>query len=143
MCKGTEYAWLRQGRPLPSLYGILMCRADFLNSKCGAGFSNEFLVNSAADLAVEYNDASVNENMHAATAFKIFLKPHNNFLTHLSDSHYRFFRRTVISIVLSTDMAAHTDLVNVRICFLDHAFTSGELRCALYTSQCIQRSPGC
>ena len=63
---------------------------------------------------MEYNDASINENMHASTAFRIFLKPQNNFLTHLSDDHYRFFRRTVISIVLATDMAAHTELVNVR-----------------------------
>ena len=53
--------------------------------------------------------------MHAATAFKIFLRPQNNFLAHLSDNHYRFFRRTVISIVLATDMAAHADLVNVRL----------------------------
>lgn len=70
-------------------------------------------MNAAAELAVEYNDSSVNENMHAATAFRIFLKPNNNFMAHLSDSHFRFFRRTVISIVLSTDMAAHADLVNV------------------------------
>lgn len=78
-----------------------------------AGVSNEFLVNSSADLALEYNDTSVNENMHAAKAFQIFLMPHNNFLSHLSDSHYRFFRRTVISIVLATDMASHTELVSV------------------------------
>lgn len=62
---------------------------------------------------MEYNDRSVNENMHAATAFRILLKPNNNFLAHLPDSHFRFFRRTVISIVLSTDMAHHTELMGV------------------------------
>jgi hypothetical protein len=77
------------------------------------GVSNEFLVQAAADIALEYNDHSVNENMHAARAFRIFVKPQNNFMAHLPDSYYRYFRRTVISIVLSTDMAGHAELVSV------------------------------
>ena len=80
----------------------------------GAGLTNDFLVTSHAEAALTYNDSSVNENMHSAMAFRILLKPQNNFLSHLPDSHFRFFRRTVIAIVLSTDMAGHTDLVNVR-----------------------------
>ena len=75
--------------------------------------SNEFLVQSAADVALEYNDNSVNENMHAAKAFSIFVKPQNNFMAHLPEVQYRYFRRTVISIVLSTDMAGHAELVSV------------------------------
>jgi len=78
-----------------------------------AGVSNEFLVQSAADVALEYNDNSVNENMHAAKAFSIFVRPQNNFMAHLPDGHYRYFRRTVISIVLSTDMAGHGELGGV------------------------------
>ena len=42
--------------------------------------SNEFLVTTHADAALTYNDASVNENMHAALAFRLLRKPGNNFL---------------------------------------------------------------
>lgn len=83
-----------------------------------AGVSNDFLVNSAAQTALEYNDIHVNENMHAALAFKIFLKPANNFLIEKSDPElYRYFRQTVISIVLATDMAGHEELMHVKPSF--------------------------
>jgi 3'5'-cyclic nucleotide phosphodiesterase len=45
-----------------------------------AGVSNGFLVASRSTTALLYNDNSVNENMHLALAFRILLKPENNFL---------------------------------------------------------------
>ena len=62
-----------------------------------------------------YNDNSVNENMHTAKAFQILLVPENNFVSHLPEQHFKFFRRTLISIILSTDMAGHTDLIRVHL----------------------------
>lgn len=58
-----------------------------------------------------YNDVSVNENMHLATAFKILRRPGNDLWEHLTPDQYRFLRRTVIQIVLATDMAGHSDLL--------------------------------
>lgn len=60
-----------------------------------------------------YNDVSVNENMHLATAFKILRRPGNDLWEHLSPDQFRFFRRTVIQIVLATDMAGHSELLQV------------------------------
>ena len=60
-----------------------------------------------------YNDVSVNENMHLATAFKILRRPGNDLWEHLTSDQYRFLRRTVIQIVLATDMAGHSDLLQV------------------------------
>jgi len=67
-----------------------------------------------------YNDVSVNENMHLATAFKILRRPGNDLWEHLSPDQFRFFRRTVIQIVLATDMAGHSELLQVTsllLCF--------------------------
>lgn len=73
--------------------------------------SNDFLINTRNETALVYNDVSVNENMHLATAFKILRRPGNDLMEHLSPEHYRFFRRTVIQIVLATDMAGHSELL--------------------------------
>ena len=78
-----------------------------------AGVSNDFLINTRNETALVYNDVSVNENMHLATAFKILRRPGNDLWEHLSPDQYRFFRRTVIQIVLATDMAGHSELLQV------------------------------
>ena len=78
-----------------------------------AGVSNDFLINTKNETALVYNDVSVNENMHLATAFKILRRPGNDLWEHLSPDQYRFFRRTVIQIVLATDMAGHSELLQV------------------------------
>ncbi|DBA98108.1 hypothetical protein WJX77_006732 [Trebouxia sp. C0004] len=75
------------------------------------GVSNDFLVNTKNETALVYNDVSVNENMHLATAFKILRRPGNEVWEHLSPEQFRFFRRTVIQIVLATDMAGHSELL--------------------------------
>lgn len=73
--------------------------------------SNDFLINTRNETALVYNDVSVNENMHLATAFKILRRPGNDLMEHLTPEQYRFFRRTVIQIVLATDMAGHSELL--------------------------------
>lgn len=80
-----------------------------------AGVSNDFLINTRNETALIYNDVSVNENMHLATAFKILRRPGNDLMEHLTPEQYRFFRRTVIQIVLATDMAGHSELLQASI----------------------------
>ena len=47
---------------------------------CGAGLTNEYLVNTGADAAMTYNDRSVNENGHASLGFRLLHRATNNFL---------------------------------------------------------------
>lgn len=80
-----------------------------------AGVTNEYLINVSADHALTYNDNSVNENWHVASAFRILRAPGNNFLEHLPEEEYRFVRRMIILIVLGTDMASHKELLTVSL----------------------------
>ena len=76
------------------------------------GFANGYMVNTSTEAAITWNDISVNENMHAATAFQLLRQPAHNFLAGLDADDYRFVRRTVIGIVLATDMASHAELLD-------------------------------
>ena len=79
--------------------------------QCCTGFANGYMVNTSTEAAITWNDISVNENMHAATAFQLLRRPACNFLAGLDADDYRFVRHTVISIVLATDMASHAELL--------------------------------
>lgn len=100
---------------LPSRLGQLevlaMLLAAAVHDVNHPGFGNAYMVNTSTEAAITWNDISVNENMHAAVAFRLLGQPPNNFLAGLEPDDYRFVRRTVIGIVLATDMASHADLV--------------------------------
>ena len=80
---------------------------------CCAGVRNDFLIASGAEMALRYNDVSVNENMHASLAHELLYKPGNNFVEHLQEDERRFMRRLIVASILSTDMSVHSDLVKV------------------------------
>eukprot|EP00929_Paragymnodinium_shiwhaense_P021699 TRINITY_DN14082_c0_g1_i8.p1 TRINITY_DN14082_c0_g1~~TRINITY_DN14082_c0_g1_i8.p1 ORF type:complete len:730 (+),score=187.68 TRINITY_DN14082_c0_g1_i8:119-2308(+) len=72
------------------------------------GYNNAFLVSTRDDLAIRYNDKSVLENLHAATAFQVIkdkslgiLKPNE------AKPSEQALRARVIEMLLCTDMAFH------------------------------------
>eukprot|EP00854_Cymbomonas_tetramitiformis_P007663 gene7663-9127_t len=77
------------------------------------GQTNAFLIKTKDPLAVAYNDLSVLESMHAATLFRLLLDhPESDVLRNLEDSEWLASRKMVISMVLSTDMSKHFEMVS-------------------------------
>jgi len=75
------------------------------------GVTNQFLVNTASELAIMYNDESVLEQHHLAVAFKLLQDSDCDLLAPLSKKQRQTFRKIVIDMVLSTDMSKHMSLL--------------------------------
>ena len=78
-----------------------------------AGMRNDFLIATGTEMALRYNDVSVNENMHASLAHELLYRPSNNFVEHLHEDERRFMRRLIVASILSTDMSVHSELLKV------------------------------
>eukprot|EP01116_Phalansterium_solitarium_P017504 TRINITY_DN4328_c0_g1_i1.p1 TRINITY_DN4328_c0_g1~~TRINITY_DN4328_c0_g1_i1.p1 ORF type:complete len:758 (+),score=285.67 TRINITY_DN4328_c0_g1_i1:3227-5500(+) len=76
------------------------------------GLNNAYQINTSSELAVRYNDRSVLENYHTASAFSIMYDEANNIMGGLSEGQRREFRETVVTMVLATDMAQHFELLS-------------------------------
>ncbi|CAG9467146.1 unnamed protein product [Pedinophyceae sp. YPF-701] len=74
------------------------------------GTSNAFLVATDDPLALMYNDMAVQENMHAASLFKMMRDPQTNPLDGVPRERRRKMRTTIVDAILGTDMAIHFDL---------------------------------
>lgn len=62
--------------------------------------------------ALLYNDRSVLENHHAASAWNLFLsRPEYNFLVNLEHVEFKRFRFLVIEAILATDLKKHFDFL--------------------------------
>eukprot|EP00929_Paragymnodinium_shiwhaense_P040967 TRINITY_DN2130_c0_g2_i1.p1 TRINITY_DN2130_c0_g2~~TRINITY_DN2130_c0_g2_i1.p1 ORF type:complete len:820 (+),score=119.48 TRINITY_DN2130_c0_g2_i1:72-2531(+) len=88
------------------------------------GVNNDFLVKTNDKRAVFYNDQSVNENHHVASAFALLRRPELNFLEVLPEADYRHLRKLVIELVLSTDMAMHNSILKSFTDMLDTKVSS-------------------
>jgi len=74
--------------------------------------NNDFMIKTRADLALRYNDKSVLENYHAATAFRSMRDRGIDLLEHnLPSPPPGALRTRVIDMVLATDMEFHKQTV--------------------------------
>ncbi|KAH3766236.1 cAMP-specific 3',5'-cAMP phosphodiesterase 4 [Pelomyxa schiedti] len=96
---------------IPPLEKLALLIAALAHDLCHPGVNNNFLVSSMDPLAIQYNDQSVLESMHAARLFQLLKQENLNFLKHLSIDQFRLFRKSVITLILSTDMAKHLEVI--------------------------------
>ena len=84
------------------------------------GLNNGYLVNTQAELALRYNDRSVLESHHVASAFALTLQEDKDLFVEQSKEDYRHMRELMIEMVLGTDIAQHfTILSKFRAKFTD------------------------
>lgn len=91
------------------------------------GFDNQYLVKVKSHLATLYNDASVLENHHLATAFKIIYDKKDNILAQFSEDEADYFRNLVIKLVLATDSTYHVSVTSAFQICVDKCLVGGEL----------------
>ncbi|KAJ3209837.1 cAMP-specific 3',5'-cyclic phosphodiesterase 4A [Dinochytrium kinnereticum] len=71
------------------------------------GYNNNFLVNTYDVRTILYNDKSVLENHHLASAFTVLNKADCNFLSHMPKAEFKSLREMIIDMVLATDLSQH------------------------------------
>lgn len=73
-----------------------------------SGKTNGFEINSTSDLAIRYNDVSVLENHHCATAFGLIRQERYNIFNRISAFDQKAkFRKIVVNGILATDVKSH------------------------------------
>ena len=76
------------------------------------GYTNSFLVARGDPLAILYNDRSVLENHHVASAWKLMISDkRHQFLNGLDSALLTKIRLRTIDLVLSTDLTKHFDIL--------------------------------
>lgn len=75
------------------------------------GFNNPFLVETAHELAIRYNDQSPLENMHCARLFEIARCPEAAAFYDLDRKQYREARQVCVEAILHTDNVHHFTMV--------------------------------
>ncbi|KAJ3031433.1 UNVERIFIED_CONTAM: hypothetical protein HDU68_004123 [Siphonaria sp. JEL0065] len=75
------------------------------------GVNNNFLSTTYDVRAILYNDKSILENHHLATAFSLMSRHDLDFLGQLPRAEFKQLRETVIEMVLATDLSQHFGLL--------------------------------
>ncbi|XP_030237423.1 cGMP-inhibited 3',5'-cyclic phosphodiesterase A [Gadus morhua] len=97
---------------IPALELMALYVAAAMHDYDHPGRTNAFLVATSAPQAVLYNDRSVLENHHAASAWNLFMsRPEFNFLNNLEHGEFKRFRFLVIEAILATDLKKHFDFL--------------------------------
>ncbi|KAM4627074.1 cGMP-inhibited 3',5'-cyclic phosphodiesterase 3A-like [Polymixia lowei] len=97
---------------IPALELMALYVAAAMHDYDHPGRTNAFLVATSAPQAVLYNDRSVLENHHAASAWNLFMsRPEYNFLANLEHVEFKRFRFLVIEAILATDLKKHFDFL--------------------------------
>lgn len=100
-------------RWIKPLERIALVTAAAVHDTDHPGVNNTFLINTEDPIAVRYNDKSPLESHHVATAFAL-LKSRSDchMLQHLPQEDYFEFRRTVVELVLVTDLSCHVQFID-------------------------------
>jgi len=81
------------------------------------GLTSSFYINSKSELALLYNDTSVLENMHAATAFRMIMGDNRekkyDIFENFHEQEICEIRKFIINAILSTDMTKHFSKKNL------------------------------
>jgi len=75
------------------------------------GFNNPFLIETAHELAIRYNDRSPLENMHSARLFEIISQPRAAVFANLDKQAYKEVRQVIIDAILHTDNIHHFAMI--------------------------------
>ena len=77
------------------------------------GYSNDYLIRSSNNLAINYNDIHVLENFHISEMFHVLQNNQDkdtNIFSNLQIEDYRFVRKRIIDLILATDMQNHAKI---------------------------------
>lgn len=96
--------------PLETLGSIIAAGAHDI---AHPALTNRFLIHNKDDMAIQYNDISVLENMHAYTAFSLLNKPGCNVLECLTIEEWFKIRKIIINLILDTDMSRHFEILGL------------------------------
>ncbi|KAM4898590.1 cGMP-inhibited 3',5'-cyclic phosphodiesterase 3B [Sylvia borin] len=111
-CPITDDSYGCLASNIPALELMALYVAAAMHDYDHPGRTNAFLVATNAPQAVLYNDRSVLENHHAASAWNLFLsRPEYNFLSNLDHVEFKRFRFLVIEAILATDLKKHFDFL--------------------------------
>ena len=117
--------------PKPLQFGLLL--SALVHDVHHPGNTNFFEINSKSALAILYNDQSVLENHHCATAFRLMARPGLNVLGRMDLEDQRDIRKLMVSAIMATDMSKHSDLMEETLVRANHptSWNSSELLSAL------------
>jgi 3'5'-cyclic nucleotide phosphodiesterase len=92
------------------LFGL--CVSAICHDYMHPGTNNAFIINAKMDLAFEYNDVSVLENMHASKSLSLTRDPKYNIWQRFITNDQKMMRKLMIAIILGSDNAKHEILIN-------------------------------
>jgi len=95
------------GRSLSAYLRFAAIFAGAIHDVGHPGTTNNFQINTSSQWAYLYNDTSVLENMHLSEAFILLKRSGFKILRGLEYNERSLFRKTVIEMVLATDMSKH------------------------------------
>lgn len=102
------------------------------------GYTNSFLIATGHPLAILYNDRSVLENHHVASAWKLMVSNAKfEFLSGLDATLLNKIRLSTIELVLSTDLAKHFQIIDRWKSLFDKPFSLANPESRLTTMQMI------
>lgn len=101
--------WLQEAQPtlLSDLQVVAALVAAMVHDTDHPGVMNNFLVATRHPLAVLYNQQSVLENHHIATAMALASRPELDWISPLPASEQAELRKVMIELVLATDPTTH------------------------------------